>query len=387
MNKILEFLQEHTGGTCYKSLKYCFDATEPSPAAYDDQPNTIKFNADSNGETDKGLKMSKSLETLAKKIQNDPPLSFRYFLDGSRRTYKIDDIAYNNRLYPIMAGQIGVGCCERQSPHSFKYLFMEKQLVLSLPDCADKDGKPNSFFQTLVKNLNGLPVLQKHQIAFQKVLSYSDEQLGEGEKYEHKGIAKIQNEMVELEKVLVRRLVQDRKLTLENYLLKDGSLEYSERGASKDSRLSVIKNQYQCVVGVSKTFNPEMFKDRGHKSFAKRIADLPLFHRTPACRYEAGSVQGVKFSVWYLRVRDSRRTVSPFEGVLKIEKILVTEKEQDYGLESDEIDLISANLLNERNPTCYGVDNRWANHLYPVYLTERFVKSQYLSDLYFLNLF
>ena len=57
------------------------------------------------------------------------------------------------------------------------------------------------------------------------------------------------------------------------------------------------------------------------------------------------------------------------------------------GLNSDEVDLISANLINERNPVAYGNDARWANHLYPVYLTERFVKSQYISDLHFLNLF
>jgi hypothetical protein len=82
-----------------------------------------------------------------------------------------------------------------------------------------------------------------------------------------------------------------------------------------------------------------------------------------------------------------RRTVSPFDGVLKVEKILVTDDEQRKGLNSEEIDRISANLINERTPTCYGSDNRWANHLYPVYLTENYIKSQYLSDVYFLNLF
>ena len=47
---------------------------------------------------------------------------------------------------------------------------------------------------------------------------------------------------------------------------------------------------------------------------------------------------------------------------------------------SDVIDIISANIINERNPTCYGTDKRWANHLYPVYVTETFVKSKYISD-------
>jgi hypothetical protein len=73
--------------------------------------------------------------------------------------------------------------------------------------------------------------------------------------------------------------------------------------------------------------------------------------------------------------------------VVKIEKVLVTDNEIENGLSSDEIDLISANIINERNPVAYGSDTRWANHLYPVYLTEKFVKSQYISDLHFLNLF
>ena len=72
---------------------------------------------------------------------------------------------------------------------------------------------------------------------------------------------------------------------------------------------------------------------------------------------------------------------------MKIEKILITDKENEEGLDSDLIDIITGNIINERNPVCYGKDTRWANHLYPVYLTEQFLKSRFLSDLHFLNLF
>jgi len=51
------------------------------------------------------------------------------------------------------------------------------------------------------------------------------------------------------------------------------------------------------------------------------------------------------------------------------------------------VDNISAWLVNERNPVCYGKDDRWANHLYPVYLTETFIKSKYRGTAHFLNLF
>ena len=117
------------------------------------------------------------------------------------------------------------------------------------------------------------------------------------------------------------------------------------------------------------------------------IAELPLYHRTPAFKYTNERASDVAFSIWYLRIRKIDRTVGPFDGILKVEKILVTEHEQEHGLDSDEIDLISANLINERCPTCYGHDSRWANHLYPVYLTERFIKSNYLGEILFLSLF
>ena len=75
-----------------------------------------------------------------------------------------------------------------------------------------------------------------------------------------------------------------------------------------------------------------------------------------------------------------------FDGVVKIEKIMMDD-EIEKGIDSDVIDMISANIINERNPTCYGIDRRWANHLYPVFLTETFVKSKYISSDVFLQLF
>ena len=73
--------------------------------------------------------------------------------------------------------------------------------------------------------------------------------------------------------------------------------------------------------------------------------------------------------------------------ILKIEKMLMTGHENDYGLMTDEVDAITANIINERNPVCYGSDARWANHLYPVYMTESYCKSRFKSDVQFINLF
>lgn len=387
MDKILSFIANSTSGSCYKTFKYCFESIEVPSVIYDDKQNIV-FSRDRNGETDKGLRTSKSLKNLAKTINEDHKPLFKFFLDGSRRTYKVDDIAYNNRLYPIIAGQIGVGCCSRENPSSFKSVILDDYFVLTLPTCANKESLDDVlFFNSLIPKLNDLSVLKKRKISFKKIISYSDMRLKEGEKYEHRGIAKIQDEMTESEKRLVIQLVKEKRLNIDSYLLKDGSLQYQKIRTGNVLDLSSIKSNYQSVVGVSKSFNPELCKDQNNKSIAKTIADLGLFHRTPAYKYSTDRSPGVEFSVWYLRIRESKRTISPFDGILKIEKILVTDDEQEKGLDSDEIDRISANLINERNPTCYGADYRWANHLYPVYLTENFIKSKYLSDVFFLNLF
>ncbi|MBR1646283.1 MAG: hypothetical protein IJ685_05850 [Selenomonadaceae bacterium] len=79
---------------------------------------------------------------------------------------------------------------------------------------------------------------------------------------------------------------------------------------------------------------------------------------------------------------------STFVGVVKVEKILVTDTEIDKNqIDSDTVNMLSACLINERNPVCYGTDSRWANHIYPIFLTESFIKSRSISAETFLNLF
>lgn len=80
------------------------------------------------------------------------------------------------------------------------------------------------------------------------------------------------------------------------------------------------------------------------------------------------------------------RVSNPLEGIIKIEKMAL-EDYYDSGIPTDIIDTISLSLLNECSPTCYGRDERWASHLYPVYLTETLIKSTFESDLVFINNF
>jgi hypothetical protein len=256
-----------------------------------------------------------------------------------------------------------------------------------LPDKADADGK-SGFWPATVKKLNECAELKRLGIEFSTILPYKTSK-NDDKKYEDRATASIQDRMIEGEKKLVEELVREGMLNQDNYLVKDGSLEYrpTKEDKSDKRKYQTFKNNYNWVIGASKNFNPEVCVDTSGKPNPQFIAELPLYHRTPVAEYENDMLGDIKFAVWYIRLRDKNQTRTPFDGILKVEKILVTEEENECGIESDLVDTLSAYLMNERNPVCYGSDLRWANHLYPIYLTESFVKSRYLSTESFLHLF
>lgn len=87
---------------------------------------------------------------------------FRYFLDGSRRTYKVDDLRYGKRLYPAVAGQIGIACCERKSKDIFEPYEFDRSIVISIPERANSGShKTEFFFNSLLKKLNDEDYLKK----------------------------------------------------------------------------------------------------------------------------------------------------------------------------------------------------------------------------------
>jgi len=205
-NKVLQFIAEKANGKCYQSFRYCADREVRMPTLdYEDQKFSLVKN--SYGETDTGLKTTKNVTDMAEKIKNDTPL-FHFFLDGSRRTYKVDDIEINRNVYPIIAGQIGVACCQRQSADQFRCADFERKLVLSLPKIANSEPniKSELFFNKLKDDVNKLTSLTKRDINFDKILSYASTKQDDNTKYEHLGIATIQDAMIDTEKRIVASL-------------------------------------------------------------------------------------------------------------------------------------------------------------------------------------
>ena len=378
MGCVVKALEQETGKVCFDTYRRCLDHERASLVEYDEFSHEF---VKEQGETERFSGVH-NIRQIASEWQARQP-AFRLFMDGSRRTFKIADMPIGPQVFPIIAGQVGVAVCKREekvlAPCRFTF-----HVVLAVPDKLDTEGKNEkqhrAFLVNLVQKLNA----HQDRIKLNAILLYPTRA---NENFEDKGIARIQEYMIEQEKEMVQSLVQAHLINDRAWLIKDGSLEYN-RLSDKDDRFafSRIRSNYKRVVGVSKSFNPELAKLKNGRSAAGMIANLRPFERTQAAMYQTERVDG-KFAVWYVRLRSARKSRGPFDGIVKVEKILVSDRELEYGLETSEIDNISAWLMNERNPVCYGKDDRWANHLYPVYLTESFIKSKYMGTTHFINLF
>lgn len=200
-DKIMAILAEVTGGKSYKAHKYGLDHADRPFIDYGEDSIIWKKTA----ETDKSNRKYVPLEVLSKTLSAREEQRLTYFLDGSRRVFKVDDIAYTksggrSAIYPVVAGQIGVGCCKRENKRLIPEKF-KREFVLSIPDIANADGKAG-FFPATARKLNESPELKRLGIEFATIIPYRTAKNAE-KKFEDLGTACIQDRMSQREKELV----------------------------------------------------------------------------------------------------------------------------------------------------------------------------------------
>lgn len=298
-------------------------------------------------------------------------------MDGSRRTYKIGDIVIGGKkIYPVVVAQIRAGCTERGNEkklHSHQTIQRKNLLLLS--------DKVNTVdFKEIQQRITRTKVAQE---MFLEVVEYRFEP----EKHNipvNAAIAKANTMMHDMEIEILSNMVKSGALDTDRMLVVDGPLQFLRQDTGKTEFADLFYN----VIGISKSFNPMLptssKSKRGGTQIGAELLKLEYGERTPVFLKENDC--GRQFGVWYLRIRPKNRVSNPLEGIIKIEK-MVLEDYYDSGIPTDVVDTISLSLLNECSPTCYGRDERWANHLYPVYLTETLIKSTFESDLVFINSF
>lgn len=240
----MQIIANKTNGVSYNTYKYSFDSIEIPSIDYDNETDKI-IKWKERAETIKYTR-SIDLKPLTENIKGTVPI-IKYFLDGSRHVYKVADIAYNKQVFPVVAGQIGVGCCSRKEKHMYPETFY-RELVLALPDKSNAVGwNDGAFFASKLKKLNDNEELRKLNLQFSAIISYSTSKSGMMEpKLEDRAIAVIQDYMIESEKKMVSKLVKKKLLGQNSYSLKDGSLEYKKIKTGKEDfrTLQKIRHNY-----------------------------------------------------------------------------------------------------------------------------------------------
>lgn len=110
MERVTQALARITGRPCFETYRRCLDKERLSLLEYDycDQ----EFMAQQ-GETIRHAG-ARDVSSIAADWQGHDP-AFKLFLDGLRRTYKIVDMPIGSQVFPVVAGQVGVGVCKREA--------------------------------------------------------------------------------------------------------------------------------------------------------------------------------------------------------------------------------------------------------------------------------
>ncbi len=301
---------------------------------------------------------------------------FSFFMDGSRRTYKIGDIVIEGKkIFPVVVAQVCAGCTERNDQkkiHSHKGIRRKNLLLIS-------DKTNDVDFAEIRQRILKANVAQLLNL---DVITYHFDPKKENVPV-NAAIAKANSIMHDMEIAILGDMVTSGTLTTDRMLIVDGPLQFIRQDTGKPEFADLFYN----VVGVSKSFNPTLPTSgkakRGGTQIGAELLKLEYGERTPVFQKENDRHR--RYGCWYLRVRPRSRVLNPLEGIIKIEKMATLDDED--GLNTSVVDNISLSLLNECSPTCYGRDERWASHLYPIYMTETLIKSSFESDLVFINNF
>lgn len=295
-----------------------------------------------------------------------PPLGraeghlFRYFLDGSFRSYFLGTMLEGERESPVHFAQIGACVLKREDDGSVRrHALVVRNLLL-----AGKGRLSEAVWnrlESLARSYEiGLVDLTETDVV-SDILSEFD--------LRNKAGGKVRYAMRSLEAEVIGSALSG--LSEDQWLVVDGSLLFNPI-----LRLLTGDGNFSPVIGVAKNFrkDPQFVIGRGpraeRRSVYRLLAELESEHRTAAF----GAQQG-RAIFWYVRLREQRHLDYPLMGVVKVE--LVNPSQEPVS--SDLLDRISQALVAERSVAPHGRDRRWHAHLYPIFLAESAVKESFLS--------
>jgi len=283
---------------------------------------------------------------------------FRFFIDGSIRTYFLGTGLEGRRSFPIELAQIGSAVIRREDDGELRVLAHKHRIILLLPK--QNQGISDTVWEQIRK-------VEKPD--YLEVIDFTlPDRLADTKKDPRdKAGAKARSLMHKLEIELIKSTDPFRN---ENtWLILDGAVKFVE----EDIWNSWEHNPY--LIGVAKSFRKDPIFQFGRRASQRKditsiLAGLPHAHRTVAFSAYEGQV-----AFWYVRLREQRELDYPLMGVVKVELPCPDKKP----VPSELADLISSVLVAERNVTPYGLDRRWHCSLYPIHIAEQVIKNRFFS--------
>lgn len=216
---------------------------------------------------------------------------FRYFLDGSFRSYFLGTVLENERESPVHFAQVGACVLRREDDGSVRRQVLQIDHIL----LAGKQRLSEQTWQRLedLSRRGGIRLIDlTEQDIVSRVLSDFD--------LRNKAGGKVRFTMRTLEKEVMKSIIP--KLSDQQWLIADGSLRF-------DPTLSLLSGADRIlpVIGVSKNFRkaPQFVHGRGPRAerrpVYKLLADLATEQRTAAFSAREGKVV-----FWYVRLREQR---------------------------------------------------------------------------------
>lgn len=283
---------------------------------------------------------------------------FRFFIDGSIRTYFLGTGIEGTRTFPIELAQIGSAVVKREDDGQLKSLAQKQRILLLLP-------KQNQGISDTLWN----KILKSDKPDYFEVVDFTlSDKLSDVKKDPRdKAGAKARSEMHKLEIELIKST--DSLRNENNWLILDGAVKFVE----EDIWNSWRDKPY--LIGVAKSFRKDIIFQFGRRTTQRKditsiLAGLPHAHRTAAFSAFDGKV-----AFWYVRLREQKELDYPLMGVIKVE----FPSPDRNPIPSELADLISRTLVAERNVTPYGLDRRWHCSLYPIHIAEQVIKSRFFS--------
>jgi hypothetical protein len=284
----------------------------------------------------------------------------RYFVDGSALTYFIGTVLEQDRSSPVQISQVGAAMVYRQEDGRISQAGFHHKILLTM----EKDALSDALWAKVdnaVKNLSSFELCDS-------ATNNRDADAAGLRESRPRGAHRANWHMRQAEEKLAHDVPRDQA----TWLVIDGSLG----------------NEYEVwhgppVIGVSKTFRRDSRFELGSGPRARKLNlygllnDLQENQRTAvfARKRSDGTNEG-KIVFWYVRIRPQRGLDYPLMGVVKVEM----PNPGQEPVPAELVDEISACLIAERNVAPHGRDGRWHAHLYPIYVAEQVIRSNFYSD-------